>query len=436
MNMKMRDLTLRVIAGFLLAGFLPLAGQAQPATAPAAAVPATSGWARFVDEFIEAGFATDPSFAVYVGRHEYDGRLRDFSPAALDARIAQLRAQRAAAVAFDSESLTPRERYERDYLLWIIDSELYWSAEAEWPRRNPAWYFGSIDPAPYLDKPYAPAETRLRAYLAYLDALPKALEQIRANLRTPMPAPWVEYGYNAFAGYAEFFANDAAQAFASVEDPAAQARLRAANERAAAAMRELAAWFEAQRPKATQDFALGAAAFARMLAVTEQVDVPLERLAAIGRADLERNTAALRTACAKFLPGATIEDCVAKVRARKPPGGAVASATRQLPELEAFLREADLVTIPSDERALVAQAPPYNAQNFAYIMTPGPYEKGVPATYYIAAPNPKWSAEEREQYVQPESALRYVSVHEVWPGHFLQFLHSNRGASKLGQLYV
>ena len=394
-----------------------------------------AAWDTFVAQYVEEYFAANPVFAVYAGRHEFDGRMQDFSAAAVAKEIERLRAARARVAAFDAASLAPRQAFERDYLLSRIDDDLFWLAEAEWPFRSPDYYLGWLDPDPYLNKPYAPLEQRMRAYIAYAKTVPGAVAQIRANLRTPMPAPWIEYGVNAFGGFAEFYANDVAIVFADVDDAGLHAELASANAAAAAAMRGLADWLESQRPKAKDDYAIGAALFSRMLEATEGVKMPLERVAAIGQADLERNSAALKEACGRFLPGASVTACVDKVRARKPADGPVAAATRQLPELEAFVRAKDLVSIPGEERARVAQAPPYNAQNFAYIQTPGPFEPGVPATYYIAAPDPKWSAEQRAQYVQPEAGLLFISAHEVWPGHFLHFLHANRSKSRVGQLF-
>jgi len=164
--------------------------------------------------------------------------------------------------------------------------------------------------------------------------------------------------------------------------------------------------------------------------------VPLDQLEAIGRADLARNLDALRKACALYAPGETLTACVDQVNSRKPEGGAVAGARRQLPELRQFIIDKDLVTIPGPEEALVAEAPPYNAQNFAYINTPGPYEKNLPAVYYIAPPDPRWSKEDQDRYVSGEPQLLFTSAHEVWPGHFLHFLHVNRSRSKIGQLFV
>ena len=112
------------------------------------------------------------------------------------------------------------------------------------------------------------------------------------------------------------------------------------------------------------------------------------------------------------------------------------SARRQLHELKSFVAGKKLMTIPGTEEAAVAESPPYKRFNPAYIDIPGPYEKGLPAVYYIAPPDPSWSAEERKAYIPGMANLLFISVHEVWPGHFLQFLHANRAASKFGQLFV
>ncbi len=418
-------------------GFLQAVALASMLLSAAAwSAPGDAAWDAYVARFIEESFAANPTFAVYAGRHEYDGRLPDFSAAALQKEDARLLAARQAILAVDPAGLDAERRREREYLLAVVDKTLFWRTEAQWPYRNPAFYFDSIDPEIYLSKPYAPLAERLRAFIAYARALPAATRQIRANLRTPLAAPIIDYGVNAFGGYAEFFARDVRGIYAAVDDPKLQAELAEATQVASAAMQELADWLAAQRATATQEFAMGPQLFARMLAATEQVDVPLARLEAIGRADMQRNLVALRKACAGYAPGLDLPACVDRVNSRKPEGGAVEGARRQLPELKRFIVERDLVTIPGPEEALVAEAPPYNAQNFAYINTPGPYEKNLPAVYYIAPPDPTWSKEDQERYVSGEPQLLFTSAHEVWPGHFLHFLHVNRSRSRVGQLFV
>jgi uncharacterized protein (DUF885 family) len=104
--------------------------------------------------------------------------------------------------------------------------------------------------------------------------------------------------------------------------------------------------------------------------------------------------------------------------------------------LRQFVVDREIVTIPGPEEALVKEAPAYQRQNFAFINIPGPYEDELPSVYYIAPPDPKWPKAEQEAYVPGKADLLFTSVHEVWPGHFLQFLHSNRSSWKFGQLFV
>ncbi len=92
--------------------------------------------------------------------------------------------------------------------------------------------------------------------------------------------------------------------------------------------------------------------------------------------------------------------------------------------------------MPGEEQALVAESPPYNRGNFAYISTPGPFEDArVKATYYVAPPDPKWSAAERNAYLPGRAYLLFVSAHEVWPGHYLQSLAANANPSRVAALW-
>jgi len=172
------------------------------------------------------------------------------------------------------------------------------------------------------------------------------------------------------------------------------------------------------------------------VAQTERVDVPVDQIEAAGRADLDRNTAALKAECATYAPKQSLQQCVAKVVAHKPKDGAVAAAREQLVMLKDFVVKNNVVSIPSTEDAMVAEAPPYNRSNAAFIQVPGPYDHGVASVYNIAPPDPKWSKAEQAAYIPSEATLLATSVHEVWPGHFLQFLHSNANPSKLEALWV
>ena len=440
-------------AALLLVGLL---GACQPADAPqppaavvdadtarevpAAADVAVGRWDRFVDSYIEAFLAAHPAFAVAQGRHEYDGLLPDWSAEGIAKEIARLRRAREEALAFGDRELGEHGSFQREYLLASIDRNLFWLEKAGWPFRSPDFYFDwisdSIAPAPYVALDYAPLAERMQAYTRYAGNVPRAAAQIRANLRMPMARTVLQLGIDSFGGLAEYYRNDVPAVFAEVTDEALQAAFAEANEGAARAMQELADWLRANLASATGDYALGADLFREMIYDTERVDIPLDELEAMGWADLRRNQAALADACREFAPGESISGCFARMANRKPPDGAVETARLQLAETRAFLLEQDLVTIPGDEEALIAEAPPYARSNFAYINIPGPYEHNQPSVYYIAPPNPAWPAEVQHAYVPGEADLLFTSVHEVWPGHFLNFLHAKRSDWTFGRLYV
>ncbi len=433
--------TLRLLAPMILALTAVGCGKSdQTATPVTAAATSPASWSAYREQFLEAYFKAHPAFAVTSGRHEYDGRLPDWSAAGIVAEIKRLHAARDATAAFADAALSEAERFERDYLIARIDRDLFWLEIAEAPFKNPAfyvdWISDGLDPAPYLTREYAPLDQRMRAYIGYLRAVPVAAQQIRTNLRAPLALPLLERGVSAFNGFADFYEHEAPATFASVTDAALQSDLKQASTAAASAMHELGSWLDAQRSAATGSFALGAEKFATMIRMTEQVTTPLAELEAVGRADLDRNLAALRDACAKYAPGKSVAVCFGKMNEDKPTGGAVEGARQQLAGLKQFLLDKQVVTIPGDEQARVAEAPPYNRANSAYIDIPGPYEKGLPATYYIAPPDPTWSERERRDYIPGRADLLFTSVHEVWPGHFLQFLHSNRSGSMVGRVFV
>ena len=393
-------------------------------------------WTKYVEEFVESYFRANPSFAVWQGRHEFDGQMPDWSAEGIKKEIARLEQMRARAVGFKDDSLMPEERFQRDYVVSRIDNDLFALREARQPFTNPSWYLGAgLDPSTYVNTPYAPADQRARAFIAYVKQVPGALNHIKSNLELPLPRTFIDFSVKSFGGFAEFYRNDVPQAFADVPEELKK-ELTAAIEPAANAMDEFAKWLESQRATANDAYALGPERFATMLRMTENVDVPLDKIEAIGRADLERNLSALNEACKRYAPGANIEECVARMNADKPEGGAVAGARAQLETIKKFILDHDIVSIPGTEEAKVEEAPAYRRQNFAYINIPGPYEQELPSVYYIAPPDPKWSKAEQEAYVPGKADLMFTSIHEVWPGHFLQFLHSNRSSWRFGQLFV
>lgn len=420
-----------------LLGCLPPDGNTNRAANSNMNTTGNAKWDAYVEQFLNDYFAANPTFAVYQGRHEYDGKFPDWSPDGLNREIARLKTERDKAAAFNDDQLDERQRFERDYLIAQIDKELFWREMADQPHTNPYYYSDSVDPDVYVSRPYAPLETRIKSYTTYARNLPAALQQIKGNLKLPMPKNLIAIGRQTIGGLADFFEKDVAKVFEPVQDAQLQKDFKDANDGAIKAVKDFDAWLGQQEATATNDFALGPDKFRQMLRQTEGVDIDLAKLEEIAKADLERNLAAFREKCARFAPGASIQDCNAKANADKAPGAnLIDAASKQLGDLRGFIQSNDIVSIPGTEEVKVAQAPPYKAWNFAYINIPGPYETNLPSVYYVSPPNPSWPKEKQDAYIPGRGSLLFTSVHEGYPGHFVQFLHANRAKSKFGQVFV
>jgi len=198
-------------------------------------------WAALVDRYVEGYLEAHPTFAAGAGRHDFDGRLPDWSAAGLATEARRLERARSEVLSFDPRGLDDGAHFEREALLAHLDGERFWLVEASSPAENPLYYSAPLDPNLYLSRDYAPAPERLRAYLGYARAVPRAAAEIRESLRPPLALPMAELARATFGGLAAYYEEDVPRAFAGVEDAALQAELLRANAAAAAAMRELAA---------------------------------------------------------------------------------------------------------------------------------------------------------------------------------------------------
>ena len=397
---------------------------------------ANPAWERFTDEFVEWHFDTAPTAAVWAGLHEYDGQLPDVSPQAIERRAEMLREYaRRAREEFSGDSLTDGEELERQHLIATIEGRLFGVEVAEYHRRNPAWYAGALSPSVYVSRDYAAKDVRLKALSAHLEKLPAYLRQMRETLDPPFPRPFVRTALVRFSGLASHLRDEVPALFAEVGDEELQGAFVEALGPAVAALQDMEGWLELRLEDATDDFALGEERYRELLWRAYRIDLDWRTLKNVAQRGLHRNLERLRVTCNAVDPEITVADCAARVRDDKPEAGAVARANEQLPELKAFLLAANIVGIPSDEVAYVAEAPAYRRTNSAYITIPGPYETGLPAVYYIAGPDPEWPAAMRLQYVPGEADLLNTSVHEVWPGHFLQSLYAQRSSNRMGRLF-
>lgn len=373
----------------------------------------------------------DPASAVSLGLHDYDGRLPDRSQKGLQDAAAQLTKDRATLEGLGD--LRPAQKFERDVLVQELRGLLFDLGERDIYRKNPMAYTGAINLDEYILRAYAPAAERAAAVVKMCTGLPAYLAQARANIVAPVPKTFVDTALLQTTGFIEFADKDVREQLATAGVPA----LGAALDTCKAALTEHVAWLEKLKGTASNDFALGATKFLAMLRESQAVDIDLKTLQAIADADLQRNYTAIEEAARAIDPKRSVAAVVEEMANIKPEASEVlAFATKQADEMRAFIVANDIVTIPSEDKAIVKESPPFQRWNSAFLNRPGAFEKtALPAFYYISPPDPKWPAAEQRAYIPSRDDLLFTTVHEVWPGHFLQGLHIRKNPSRVLQSF-
>src|SRR4029077_7003964 len=116
------------------------------------------------------------------------------------------------------------------------------------------------------------------------------------------------------------------------------------------------------------------------------------------------------------------------------PGELVTVGREQLDELATFLARQSLITLPPGEPIAVAPTPDFYRWSFASMWTAGPFEsKPSPAYYYLTDVDPSWPPERQDEHLRDYNhpTLWSISIHEVYPGHFLHYQHLRKVESKV-----
>ena len=377
-------------------------------------------------------YRLDPAEAVSLGFHDFDGIFPDRSPKGLAQEIAQLRKDRDSLRA--AGDLTPLQALERDVLLNEVRAQLFSLVEEDRFHTNPMAYSGAINLDAYIIRDYAPKVRRAAAIISLCTGLPAYLAQARANLVNPMPRSWIDTALLQTRGYIQFADQDVRRELSAVDIPLAnQADIDPALDTCKAALTEHAAWLEREQARGTTAYALGRDKYMAMLAETQGVETDLARLTAIAEADLARNLRAITETARAIDPKHTVTEVIRNMAEDKPAANEVLElATRQVEDMRAFVVANRIVSIPTPDVAVVRESPAFQRWNTAFLDRPGPFEaRPLPSMYYVSPPDPKWPAAEQRAYIPSRDDLLFITIHEVWPGHFLHGLHIARRPSRV-----
>jgi uncharacterized protein (DUF885 family) len=383
------------------------------------------------EEYVKTYLAAHPLQGTALGFHEYDGKISDYSRLALDAELSRLRRFDDRLAKFDPAKLSPRQSIDFRILQAAVKRALFEMQDMSVFERNPMVYARAGDVNVYIKRNFAPLEDRVRSLVAVESQIPNILIAARTNLDEKLPKPFVELAIQIARGSADFLKKDLVAAVSGLKDEQIRVAFQTANRKAANALSDYASWLEREKlPKATLDFALGEEKFARFLAQTELVNLPPQKILEIGMTQLKAEQEAFAEAAKKIDPNKPAIEVFKQIQSEHPASDKlIPDIAKDLDKLRKYVVSRRLVGIPSEVRAKVKETPQYlRATSFASMDTPGPFEKRATEAYYYVTPTEEeWPEQEKEEWL---TAFNYytseiVSIHEVYPGHYVQFLHLN-----------
>jgi uncharacterized protein (DUF885 family) len=407
--------------------------------------PADSAVANFnalTDKFLDFFFPLHPSFATSVGFHQFDTKLEDFTAAGQEELARGLKEYLAKFEAVDRAKLPPDTAADLDWMIAAIRGELLEIEDIQQWRKDPENYSGGATNSIFLimKRNFAPPEDRLRSVIARESQIPKALEAARQNLQNP-PKIYVEIALEQLPDETDFYRKDVPDAFSAVKDPKLLAEFKASNQAVIEAFESFQKYLkDSVLPNANGDFRLGAENYRKKLLYDEMVDIPLDRLLEIGYADLHRNQQAMKDVAAKIDPNRSVQEVLAEIQKKHPaPDHLMQSFRDTFKGLTTFIAEKKIITIPAGPPPILEDTPPFmRATTSASMDTPGAYEtKTREAFFNVTAPDPKWPADRAEQWMESfnNSMIPGTAIHEVYPGHYVQFLWINQLHTKIRKLF-
>ena len=398
---------------------------------------------ELVDEYFEDYFKANPSQATSVGWHQYDRQLEDFSLAAHQRNRQRLLAYLREFRASNQRTLSPTDRDDLEIMIASIQSNLLEEDRVQMWRKNPDNYSGAVTGSIFsiVKRDFAPAAERLRSVIARENQIGRALSQARQVLLNP-PKIYTDIAIEQLPGNIDFFKTTVPEAFKDVTDPVLLGEFKHSNQAAIAALKDYQSWLQKDLlPRSHGTFAIGVENYRLKLQYDEMVDVPLARLLNIGYEQLQKDQRAFIETARRIDPNRSPEAVLKELQQdHASAADLIPAAQKQLDGIRQFLIDHKIITVPGGAQAKVVETPPFQrATTFASMDTPGPYEaKATEAFYNITLPDPSWPKEKQEEYLQGYNypLLSNVSVHEVWPGHYTQFLwvKNNSELSKVRKL--
>ena len=400
------------------------------------AAPAFAAW---LDDFFASFYRHRPVTATFVGVHEHDHRLPDYSDGGVGDALADARVLLARLADLPSEPLSAEQRLDRRMAAGFLRTQLWEYASPHFRRSNPSLHTGEaiFGVIALLLQEQTPLDERLDRVTARLGAIPRLLAEARQSARGA-PAAWIERARRECAAARILFGDGLDRYLA--EHGREQAGPRVAADRAVAAFAAFDGYLEGALREASDRYACGAEAFGMLLREAHFLDLDAAGLEARALEGLERAEAALVEGAQRLgadsWPAALARLADVHPTAEQLPARFVAlwAEARAAAEAHGLLSVPDWPVQFRPQPAWIKDA----ARSLYFIPYRSPAPLDLPpygVQYVPTMPDGDPAAQERLLRAVNDQVIKqnYI-VHHSGIGHHAQNWYAARSASRVGQV--
>lgn len=404
---------------------------------------------QFYKNYLEEDFALRPMDATRLGDHRFDNRLDDLTAAArqrwvdLDRKtLKQLDAE------FRPESLSPAGRIDLEILRHDIKRGI-WAAENTKPfEQDPRVYGEYMTDSVYLllSQSTLPKETNVTNAIARMGQIPQVIAAAKQNLQNPTRVT-TETAIRQTAGAVSFYEQEL---FQLAGDTPQLDKLKAEAAKVVECLKGYREFLEKDLlPRANGQWRLGAEKFAVKLdfdlnAGLTADQVMKEAEAEFARVHREMHVIA-RQLWSHYFPGVaippddevgrretTVRVLQAVGREHGKPEDLASDARATVVRIKDFIRDRKILGLPDPDRCNIIEMPEFQRGNStAFLNSAPPLDTTARSVYAVSPPPKDWTEQQVNSLLEEYNRhmLQILTIHEAYPGHYVQLEYSNRNPS-------
>jgi uncharacterized protein (DUF885 family) len=402
---------------------------------------------RLVNEILEFRWKASPVEATFSGIHKYDDMLDK-----TDSESRRRHLKKAKEYLKKLENFSPDLKIKSKKARLSVDEKMDWrmlrdsleveiaeEEELRWLKRHALIYPETALWSCFIlmVRDFAPLNKRMKSVLGRLKQVPRLIKEGQDNLKKGRDVPkiWTQVAIETTVSGKEFF-KQMIPLFAE-KVPHLKGQLLAANQKAISAFDDYEEFLKKRLlPRSKGRFAIGEKFFNFLLSVHHQLPYTADDLLPMGNRIIKQTQAEMRFLAKKIDPKKSWTKIVDDLKKKHPTKeNLLKFYTKEMARARDFVKKRDLVTIPKGESLSVMETPIFERNTIPYgaYVPPAPFEKRQEGFFWVTPVNEKLPLKQQEEQLRGHNSYGAVltALHEAYPGHHLQLVHSNKIKSKI-----